>query len=211
MKIGIIAASGKAGQLIMKEALLRGHDVTAIVRNPEKIVDSQVTILQRDIFEISYKDIKDFDILVDAFNAPHGQEELHQTTIGHLITILSGHKTPRLMVVGGAGSLYVDVDKSIRLMDTPDFPKDYLPTAVNMGKAFNMLKESKEINWTYLSPSAMFNPDGERTTKYSIGLDNLLTNKQGNSEISYADYAIAMLDEIETGKHLNQRFTVVSE
>lgn len=94
--------------MIMKEAISRGHEVTAIVRNAAKITDSQVTVLERDILEISYADVKEFDILVDAFNAPHGQEELHQTSLAHLTKILAGHKTPRLIVVGGAGSLYVD-------------------------------------------------------------------------------------------------------
>ena len=211
MKIGIIAASGKAGTMIMKEAISRGHEVTAIVRNAAKITDSQVTVLERDILEISYADVKEFDILVDAFNAPHGQEELHQTSLAHLTKILVGHKTPRLIVVGGAGSLYVDPAKTIRVMDTPDFPDAFLPTASNMDTAFDALKANNEITWTYLSPSAMFLPDGERTGSYTVGLDNLLANAAGASEISYADYAIALLDEAEAGKHINQRFTVGSK
>lgn len=211
MKIGIIGASGKAGHMIMEEAVSRGHEVTAIVRNANKITNPKVTVLERDILAINFSDVKELDILVDAFNAPHGEEELHQTTLAHLTAILAGHKAPRLIVVGGAGSLYVDPEKTLRVMDTPDFPDAFKPTASNMGMAFDKLKENTAITWTYMSPSAMFLPDAERTGSYTIGSENLLVNAAGESEISYADYAIALVDEAENGKHINQRFTVVSK
>lgn len=135
MKIGIIGASGKSGNFILKEAVSRGHEVTAIVRNAAKITDTKVTVLERDILELSYDDVKELDILVDAFNAPDGEEEMHQTTLAHLTDLLKGHKAPRLMVVGGAGSLYVDPEQTVRLMDTPGFPDAYKPTSNSMGIA----------------------------------------------------------------------------
>ncbi|MGX7419346.1 NAD(P)-dependent oxidoreductase [Carnobacterium gallinarum] len=211
MKIGIIGASGKSGNFILKEAVSRGHEVTAIVRNAAKITDTKVTVLERDILELSYDDVKELDILVDAFNAPDGEEEMHQTTLAHLTDLLKGHKAPRLMVVGGAGSLYVDPEQTVRLMDTPGFPDAYKPTSNSMGIALNTLKTVSDVTWTYLSPSAMFLPDAERTGSYTAGEENLLVNGAGESEISYADYAIALIDEAEQGKHINQRFTVVSK
>ena len=211
MKIGIIGASGKAGNKIMEEAVSRGHEVTAIVRNAHKITNSDATVLERDILAIGYEDVKELDVLVDAFNAPQGKEEMHQTTLAHLTTILKGHDTPRLIVVGGAGSLYVDPDKTVRVMDTPDFPESFKPTATNMGIALDKLKTISDVSWTYISPSAMFLPDGERTGTYIAGEENLLINATGQSKISYADYAIALVDEAENAAHIRQRFTVVSK
>ncbi|RAM11399.1 NAD(P)-dependent oxidoreductase, partial [Listeria ivanovii] len=107
--------------------------------------------------------------------------------------------------------LYVDPEETIRVMDTPDFPAAYLPTATNMGEAFNALQKETNVNWTYISPAAFFNLDGARTGEYQTALNVLTTNAAGNSEISYADYAIALVDEIENAKHLKQRFSVVSK
>lgn len=208
MKIGIIGASGKAGQMITAEAVAKGHTVTAIVRDAKKVTNKDVAVLERDLFDLTFEDIADFDVLVDAFNAPHGHEELHKTSLAHLVTLLKGHKAPRLMVVGGAGSLYVDPEMKVRVMDTPDFPDAFKPTASNMGEAFDQLKAKNDVTWTYISPSAMFLPDGAKTGAYVIGKDHLLVNAAGSSEISYADFATALVDEAEAGKHINERFTV---
>lgn len=116
----------------------------------------------------------------------------------------------RLIVVGGAGSLYADPGKTIRVMETANFPEAFKPTAKNMAKALSLLKESR-VNWTYLSPSAYFDPNGNRTGKYAEWAETLLLNSEGESYISYADYAIALVDEIERQRHLRQRYTVVGE
>lgn len=210
MNIAIIGANGKAGQKIMAEALSRGHNVTAIVRNADKMRDKSVKVLEKDLFELSASDLAPFDAVVDAFNAPAGQENDHQTSLAHLADILSGNPHTRLMVVGGAGSLYVDDQLRVRVIDTPDFPAAYKPTASNMSEAFLQLKNRNDVNWTYFSPSAMFVPDAPRTGSYMSGKDKLLVNAEGKSTISYADYAIAMLDEIEQARHVRERFTAVS-
>ncbi len=127
-----------------------------------------------------------------------------------LADLLRG-KSNRLLLVGGAGSLYTDDSQTQRVMDTPDFPESYYPTASNMALSLDAIKERDDVNWTYLSPSADFDADGERTGKYRLGGEVIMTNSQGKSYISYADYAIAMLDEAEQGKHIKKRFTVVSE
>ncbi|MGE6257492.1 NAD(P)-dependent oxidoreductase [Heyndrickxia sporothermodurans] len=210
MKIGIIGASGKAGAVILKEAVDRGHEVTAIVRNANKVSDKNVTILEKDIFSLTSEEVQNFDVIVNAFGAPAGQEHLHVDAGRKLIDILKEAPNTKLFVVGGAGSLYADEAQTIRVMETPDFPSMFLPTAQNQGKNLEDLKNSS-ITWTFLSPSAFFDPQGKRTGKYEIGKDQLLVNSKGESYISYADYAIAVLDEIENPKHINQRFTVVSE
>lgn len=114
-------------------------------------------------------------------------------------------------MVGGAGSLFVDSEHTTRLMDTPDFPPSFKPLATAMGKAFEQLKLRRGVKWTYLSPSADFATDGARTGKYKAGGDELLVNSKGENRISYADYAIAMVDEAENAKHVNERFTAVSD
>lgn len=211
MKIAIIGASGKAGQKIMAEALSRKHQVTAIVRNAGKISDKSVAVLEKDIFDLTAADLKPFDAVVDAFNASPGHEDLHQSSLVHLRKILSDNPNTRLLVVGGASSLYLDEQLTQRLLDSPDFPDAYKATASNMAEAFQALKKANDINWTYISPSAMFVADGKRTGSYNAGNDRLMVNSAGESTISYADYAIAMLDEIEQGKHIRQRFTVVEK
>ncbi|MBP0725681.1 NAD(P)-dependent oxidoreductase [Bacillus sp. RG28] len=210
MKIAIIGASGKAGSLILKEAVERGQEVTAIVRDASKITNDQVAVLEKDVFNLTAEDVKSFDVVVNAFNAPHGQEHLHVDAGKKLIDILSGLKT-RLIVVGGAGSLYVDEAKVVQLFDTPEFPELYFATAKNMGENLKELQNSTSVNWTYISPSAFFDPQGSRTGAYQTGKDHLLANSEGKSYISYPDYAIALVDEIENPKHLNERFTVGSK
>ncbi|MCP1224007.1 NAD(P)-dependent oxidoreductase [Sebaldella sp. S0638] len=150
-------------------------------------------------------------VIIDAFGVwAEDQLFLHKTSLSHLSDILSG-KPNRLIVVGGAGSLYVDPEHKVRLMNTPDFPDMFKPLASNMSEAFDSLKTRNDVNWTYLSPSADFSADGERTGKYQAGGEELMVNSQGLSTISYADYAVAMIDEAEQGKHIKERFTVVSE
>ncbi len=211
MKIGVIGATGKAGSLIVKEALERGHDVTAIVRNASKVKETNVKVIEKDIFDLTSNDLKVFDAVVNAFNAAPGEEKLHVVAGKVLIQALEEATSTRLIVVGGAGSLFVDAEKKTRVFDTPDFPEAYLPTAKNMGENLVELQNIKQIKWTYISPSAFFDPQGKRTGNYVAGKDNLQVNSKGHSYISYADFAIAVLDEIEKPKHINERFTVVSE
>jgi uncharacterized protein len=123
---------------------------------------------------------------------------------------MKGAPTTRLLVVGGAGSLFVDEAKTTRVMETPDFPAIYLATAQNQGENLRILQETPDIQWAFISPSAFFDPAGVRTGTYRLGKDHLLVNTSGQSYVSYADYAVAVLDEIENPKHRNERFTVGS-
>lgn len=211
MKIGIIGASGKSGKLILKEAVERGHEVTAIIRDAAKVQNQQVAVMEKNIFDLVAEDLKGFDVVVNAFNAAPGQEHQHIEAGKVLIEALKGAPNTRLIVVGGAGSLFVNEEKTLRVFDTPNFPEAYLATAKNMGKNLEELQNTSGIQWTYISPAGFFNPEGKRTGSYQSGKDNLMLNAKGESYISYADYAIAVIDEIENQKHVNERFTVVAE
>ena len=207
MKIAVVAANGKAGRLIVKEALNRGFDVTAVVRGQNKTEAKSAII--KDIMDLTKDDLKGFDAVVDAFGAwvPETLPQ-HSATLKHLCDILSGTDT-RLLVVGGAGSLYVDKEHKTQLCDTPDFPKEYLPLAKAQGKALSELRERNDVNWTFVSPAADFQAEGERTGKYILAGEEFTLNSKNESILSYADYAIAMVDEIEKGKHIKQRISVV--
>jgi uncharacterized protein len=211
MKIGIIGATGKAGSLIVKEASERGHEVTAIVRNAAKLSAEKVAVLEKDVFDLQSKDLQQFDVVVNAFGAPAGQEHLHVDAGKVLIEAAKGASDTRVIIVGGAGSLFVDEAQTIRLVDTPEFPKEYFATASNQGKNLEDLQNASGINWTFISPAIFFNPEGKRTGSYQKGKDNLIVNSKGDSYVSYADFAIAVLDEIENPQHINERFTIVSE
>lgn len=210
MKIGIIGAGGKSGRHLVAEALRQGYDVTAIVRDKKKVADLPVPVLERDIFSITPEDVAGFEAVIDAFKAPEGKEEQHISSMEHLISVFGQLPDVRLMVVGGAGSLFTDAGKTERLMDSKNFPPAFLPTASNMGIALEKLKGCK-ADWTYLSPAAMYDPGGKRTGKYTLGDDVMIMNKAGESYVSYADYAIAMIDELAAKAHAGKRFTVVSE
>lgn len=210
MNIGIIGASGKSGGFLMREALRQGYAVTAIVRDGKKIADKGVAVVERDVFALTAADVQDFSAVIDAFRAPEGAKEQHLTTMEHLIAVFEQASKVRFMVVGGAGSLYTNAGKTTLLMDSPGFPPAFLPTASNMGKALEKLRDS-QINWTYLSPAAFYDPDGRRTGSYILGDDVMPLNKAGESYVSYADYAIAMIDEIRNKDRVRKRFSVVSE
>ncbi|MEK3685819.1 NAD(P)-dependent oxidoreductase [Paenibacillus sp. FSL R10-2736] len=210
MKIAVIGAGGKAGSEIVKEALDRGHEVTAIVRNPAKVTDSRASVLEKDILSLTAEDLRSYDAVINAFGAPFGQEHLHVEAGYVLIEALKNVPDTRLIVVGGAGSLYVDEARTVKVVDTPGFPDFVKPTALNQGKNLEILQTTEGLRWTFVSPSANF-AVGERTGAYVKGKDHLLVNSKGESYVSYADYAIAIVDELEQPQHIGERFTVVSE
>lgn len=209
MKIAVICANGKAGKLIVKEAVSRGLDVTAVVRGENATEAKEV--LKKDLFDLTADDLKEFDVVIDAFGA--WTEEtlpLHSISLKHLCDILSGTDT-RLLIVGGAGSLYVNPEHTVCVADGPDFPDAFKPLASAMAKALSELRERKDVKWTYISPAGDFQAEGERTGKYILGGEELTLNSKGESIISYADYAIAMVDEAVNGNHIQKRISVVRE
>lgn len=209
MKIAVVCANGKAGKLIVKEAVDRGHDVTAVVRGENQTV-AQHTLV-KDLFDLTSEDLAGFDAVVDAFGAwtPETLSE-HSTSLAHLCDILSGTET-RLLVVGGAGSLYVNPEHTAVVADGPEFPEAFKPLAAAQGKALEELRARDDVRWTFISPAADFQADGERTGAYILAGEELHLNDAGESVISYADYAIAMVDEAERASdaHIRQRISVV--
>ena len=209
MKISVIGANGKAGKLIVKEAVERGLDVTAIVRGDNQTVAKQV--IQKDLFDLTPSDLEPFDVVIDAFGTwtPETLSE-HNTSLKHLCDLVSG-KNARLLVVGGAGSLYINPEHTMQVMDAPDFPDIFKPLASNMGKALDELRIRNDVKWTYVSPAGDFQADGARTGEYILGGEELTLNSKGESVISYADYAIAMIDEAVKDNHIQQRISVVAK
>ncbi len=207
MRIAVVAANGKEGRLIVKEAVERGFDVTAVVRSENRTVAKDV--IKKDLFDLTAEDLKGFDAVVDAFGA-WTEETLpqHSTSLAHLCDLLSGTDT-RLLVVGGAGSLYVDPEHTTQVADGPDFPDAFKPLAAAMAKALGELRQRKDVKWTYISPAADFQAEGERTGEYILAGEELTLNERGESVISYADYAVAMVDEIQNGDHIQKRISVV--
>ena len=191
MKIALIGATGNAGSRILNELLMRGYTVTAIVRNPNKVPQNpKVVALAGDVFDQAglAKLIKGHDAVISAvhFTASDPRK---------LIEAVRSSGVKRYLVVGGAGSF-----------DTPEFPTAYKAGAAAGGVFLDLLRQEKQIDWTFLSPSAMFVP-GERTGKFRLGTDQLLANDQGSS-VSFEDFAIALVDELENPQHSRRRFTV---
>jgi len=199
-KVAIIGASGHAGSRILKELSDRGHTVTGIARNPEKITALQgVTAKKGDVFD------KDgLAALIRGHDAVISAVHFSASDAATLIDAVRAAGVKRYLIVGGAGSLYVAPGK--RLIDTPEFPEIYRAEAQKGADFLDLLKPIDDFDWTFLSPSALFNP-GERTGKFRLGGDMLLSSDKGSS-ISFEDYAIAMADEVEKPAHIKQRFTV---
>jgi hypothetical protein len=209
MRIAVICANGKAGKLIVEEAIARGADVTAVVRGENQSAAKKV--IQKDLFDLNAADLEDFDVVVDAFGAwtPETLPQ-HNTSLKHLCDLVGGRET-RLLVVGGAGSLYVNPEHTVQVMDGADFPEMFKPLAANMGRALDELRTRTDVKWTYISPAGDFQADGAGTGKYILGGEELILNSKGESVISYADYAVAMVDEALNGNHIQQRISVVAE
>lgn len=207
MKIAVVCANGRVGKLVTKEAIDRGLDVTAIARGENRTAAKRY--VNKDLFDLTAEDMSSYDVVVDAFGAwAEDVLPLHSKSLMHLCDILSGTKK-RLVVVGGAGSLYVNPEHTAVVSDGADFPAEYLPLAKTQGKALADLRERKDVAWTFISPAGDFQADGERTGKYILAGEELTLNEKGESIISYADYAIAMVDEIVSGSHIQERISVV--
>jgi putative NADH-flavin reductase len=200
MKIALIGASGNAGSRILAELMNRGHEVTAIARNPEKITaQPRVTAKKADVF-----DQDGLAALLKGHDAVISSVHFTASDPKKLIEAVRASGVKRYLVVGGAGSLEVAPGK--KLIDAPEFPAIYKAEATAGNVFLDLLKQEQELDWTYLSPSALFIA-GERTGKFRLGTDQLIANEKGSS-ISFEDFAIALVDEIEKPAHSQRRFTV---
>ena len=194
---------------MVQEAVKQGHDVTAIVRSKE-YKNGDVKVVYKDVFELSKADLAGFDAVISAFAAWTPETfGLHKKVAKHLADALSGTKT-RLLVIGGAGTLYVD-DKQTMVMDTPSFPAEYMGVAKATAESFFELKGRTGVLWTYVSPAGDYDANAARTGSYVLGGDNLILNSKNESYISYADLALAVIGELKNGAFVQKRFTAVGE
>jgi uncharacterized protein len=201
MKIAVIGASGNAGSRIAAELARRGHAVTAIARHPEKVaVLPGITAKRGDVM-----DQASLGELLVGHDAAVSSVHFTDSDPGILIAAAKESGVGRYLVVGGAGSL--EVAPGVRLVATPGFPVAYKAEAEKGAAFLDLLRQEKELNWTFLSPSALF-VAGERTGKFRLGTDQLLTAADGKSSISFEDFAVALADEIEHPTHIRRRFTV---
>lgn len=207
MKIAVVSSNGKVGKLVVAEALSRGHEVTGFARSANKSEAKQ--FVQKDIFDLTKEDLAGFDAVVDAFGTfVPDTLDLHTKSVMHLADVLSG-STTRLLVVGGAGSLYVNKEHTVQLLDTPEFPKEFYPLAKAQTDELAALRKRNDVKWTFVSPAADFQAEAPRTGEYILAGEEFTLNDKGESVVSYADYAIAIVDEIEAGKHVQERISVV--
>lgn len=210
MKIALIGATGFIGSAILKEALAREHDVTALVGHPEKLASAlHLTTLGADVLDGAKltEQLQGHDAVISAFSG-HAQSDVYAYYMQGIRSIIDATRdagVPRLLVVGGAGSL--EAAPGLLVIDTPAFPSQWKGTAQGALDALHLLKQESALDWTMLSPSAMIAP-GQRTGKFRLGGDQLLVNDTGESTISVEDYAAAMIDELERPAHSRQRFTV---
>lgn len=181
MRIAVVCANGRVGTLVVKEAVERGLDVTAVVRRENETVAKNV--IEKDLFDLTADDLKDFDVVVDAFGV-WTEKDLpkHSTSLKHLCDILSGTDI-RLLIVGGAGSLYLNPEHTLQLIDGPDFPDEFKPLASAQVKTLDEIRERNDVKWTFISPAADFQADGERTGEYILAGEELTLNSRGESII----------------------------
>lgn len=211
MKIAVVSASGRIGSRIVSEALNRDHDVTAIVRHPEKVTTQHenLTVVKGDALDASslVEAIRGYDAVISAYSpgfTPTDDQSLFSVAAKNLIEAVKQAGAARLILVGGAGSL--EVAPGLRLMDTPEFPDFVRPHSSASADAWALLQAS-DIDWTYFSPAISIEP-GVRTGTYRIGKDNPIFDAEGKSEISMEDYSAALIDEVEKPQFSRQRFTV---
>ena len=210
MNIALVGATGFIGSALLKEALARGHKVTALVTQPQKLAAAaNLTPVKADVnaTDSLASQLKGHDVVLSAFSG-HAQTDVEGYYLKGLRSIIAATRqagVKRLLVVGGAGSL--EVAPGVQLLDTPGFPAAYKPTAEGARKALGLLREESALDWTMLCPSAVIAP-GERTGNFRLGGDQLLANAQGESRISVEDYAVAFLEEMEKPAHSRRRFTV---
>ena len=217
MKIAVIGATGLVGNATVQELASRGHEVVGFARNVENVFKAEnVQAVQADVNAEDFAEkLAGFDAVVSAFNGGWTNPNLAEDTERGSASILNAAKVanvPYLLVIGGAGSLYVAPD--LQLVDTPNFPPEVFPAANVVRNLLTELKGRRDINWAFLSPAAMFavNPlSFEKTGKYRLGKDDVLLNGDGSpADISVPDLAVAIADDVEQKAHLFSRFTVAN-
>ena len=206
MNVVLYGASGMIGSRVLEELLSRGHKVTAVVRNPDKIIVAGAKAVRADITDaVSVAETaRGADAAISAYKAPDSEPEAVVAATRALLTGLAKAGVKRVIVVGGAGSL--EVAPGLQLVDAPDFPVAWKRIALAHRDVLPVMQAS-DLDWTYFSTAAMIAP-GQRTGKFRVGGRRLVANEKGESRISAEDYAVALVDELEHPAHVGQQFTV---
>lgn len=212
-KVVLIGATGFVGSAILNELVERGHEVTAVVRNVEKLPkNALVKPVKEDVGneDAIAKLLEGKDAVISAYNPGWTNPNIAQETIVNYRHILAAAKKSgigRLLVVGGAGTLFCA--PGVRILETGVFPNEIFNCVVSLGYVYlNILQNEKELDWVFFSPAGMFDEKGERTGKFRLGKDDLVVDAEGSSHISVQDYAVAMVDELEKPAHHRERFTI---
>lgn len=209
MKIAVIGSNGRVASLVIKEALKRGFEVTGFAENEDK--NRLKNFVKKEATSLIKEDLRGFDVVVDAVGGWTAETIPNITNaMTRLADILENEKT-RLIVVGGAGSLFVNKEHTLTVDQGPDFPDSWKPLSAAHGKGLAYLRASKNLNWLYISPACNFVADGVRTGEYKLGGEELTLSSQNDSSISYSDYALALVDEIENKKFNKARISLVSK
>lgn len=215
MKVALIGASGFVGTAVLAELLNRGHEVTALVRNPKRVnqATEKLNVKQVDVesAEGLVLALEGHDAVISAYNAGWTNPNIYEDFLSNSKSIQAAVKKSglkRLIVVGGGGSLFVA--PGVQVVDTPQFPEEWKAGALAARDYLKVIQEEKELDWTFLSPALEMHQgtSGVRTGKYRVGLDNPVVDESGRSVISVEDAALAIVDELERPKHVRQRFTV---
>ncbi len=211
MKLALMGATGFVGSAILKEALDRGHEVTAVARHPETLQPhANLHAHKADMYNVDELSpvLAGHEAVISAFSPDKTDPDIRDKHVQGIRTLMAAMKRAaikRLLVVGGAGSLAVK--PGVRLIETPGFPEQWKGTALATADVLQLLRHEHDLEWTCVSPSAMLQP-GTRTGQFRLGTDQLLQNANGESLISLEDYAMAMMDEVEKPRHVRQRITV---
>ena len=205
MKVVLYGASGMIGSRILRELASRGHEVTAVVRNPDKVTAEGVTVVKGDVTDADSvaATAQGAEAAITAYAPPQTEVQAVVEAARSLLAGLTTAGVKRVLVVGGAGSL--EVKPGLQLVDAPGLPDAWRGIALAHRDLLPVLKGSS-LDWTYFSPASFIQP-GERTGKFRLGGTNLVTDEKGESRISAEDYAVALVDELENPKHLRQQFT----
>lgn len=210
MNVLVLSASGKAGKLILEESINKGFKTTALVKEIKE-KNPNVDYLVKDILDLTEKDIEKYDVIVSAFG--EWRKEYIATSFervyGHLIKLLE-NKNKRLIILGGACSLYMDELKSKFALDVVELPDDIKPVAKAHFDLSTKLSNITNVNWTIFCPALFFDPEGKSTNDYTLGTETVILNNKGNSYLSYADASKAIVNEIENKKFISKKFTAVS-
>jgi len=212
VNIALIGASGFIGSALRKEALSRGHRLTALVSDPSKLDPAANLEIQRtDVLDTAKltAQLRGHDMVISAFSG-HAEADIYGYYLKGIRSLLDAVRAAgvkRLLLVGGAGSL--EVKPGVQLLDTPEFPAQWKATAEGAREALKLVRQTTGLDWTVLSPPPHVHP-GTRTGRYRTGLDAVIPGNSGPADISLEDYAVAMIDEAESAKHTRQRFTVAN-